>query len=86
MSRMTSVHPLSNKSLFHMFSLSVCSSSEGFCERASSVGPEGLDQPAETHHSDGRGAGSSLRAVEDPKRNRCCMSSDASQKRRTHPE
>lgn len=56
----------------------VCGGSEGFCARASPVGLEGLDQPAQTHHPDGRRAGRSLRTVEDPQRNRRCTSSNAS--------
>ncbi len=73
MRRTVVVHPLCNfcaevlnlKSLSN-FLLSVCCSTEGFCEGAPSVRPESLDQPAETHHPDSRGAGSSLRTVEDP--------------------
>lgn len=59
-----------------IFISSVFSSTEGFCGGAPSVRPEGLDESAETHHPDGRGAGSALRAVEDPQWDRCCTCSD----------
>lgn len=60
-------------SLSHFLS-TVLGGTEGFRSGAPPVGPEGLDQPAETHHPDGRGAGSSLRAVEDPEWDRRCTS------------
>ena len=59
-----------------IFLFSVFSSTEGFCGGAPFVRPEGLDESAETHHPDGRGAGSALRAVEDPQWDRCCTCSD----------